>query len=82
MAIIVLALTIFRKQAYDEYQINILSKFLMVSGLITILVLPLVLILILSDPNYAIETVLLFLTIQWLGVLVVDLIYLIKYCFS
>lgn len=72
-------LTVFRKQEYDEYQVNILAKGFIAAGVITVLMLPVASLLVLSDTNYAIETMFFLLTIQWLGVLVVDLIYTAKY---
>ncbi len=80
IAVLIFILTFFRSKKYDEYQVNILSKGLIISGIITILFLPLVLLLMLSDPNYMIEVSFLFLTIQWIGVLLLNLIYLFKYC--
>lgn len=79
LAIAIVILTLFRKQKYDEYQVDILVQGLIAAGIITILLLPVALLLILSDPNYAIETMFLLLTIQWVGTLIVDLIYMAKY---
>ena len=76
----IVALTIFRKRKYDEYQVNILARGFIIAGVITVLLLPVALILVLSDKNYAIESMFLLLTIQWLGVLTVDLVYAVK-CF-
>lgn len=81
LTIAIIFLTVFRKQKYDEYQVNILAKGFITAGIITVLMLPIALLLVLSDRNYAIETMFLLLTIQWIGVLVVDLIYTAK-CFK
>jgi hypothetical protein len=75
----IVALTIFRKRKYDEYQVNILARGFIIAGVITVLLLPVALILVLSDKNYAIESMFLLLTIQWLGVLAVDLVYAVKH---
>lgn len=64
---------------YDEYQLSILSKSLIISGILSILAVPVIMILLLSDPSYAIETIFLFAVVQWFCVLVTDLIYVIKY---
>ena len=64
---------------YDEYQIGILLKNLIVAGILSILMMPIIMILLLSDPSYAIETIFLFAVVQWLCVLIIDLIYVIKY---
>lgn len=83
--IIVLTLTILllmlfkRTKKYDEYQISILSRSLMVAGVLSIMIIPVVMVLLLSDPNYAVETIFLFAVIQWGGVLLGDFIYVIKY---
>ena len=79
LTIAIIFLTVFRKQKYDEYQVNILAKGFITAGIITVLMLPIALLLVLSDRNYAIETMFLLLAIQWIGVLFVDLIYTAKY---
>ncbi|KNY29863.1 hypothetical protein [Pseudobacteroides cellulosolvens] len=80
LALIIILFILFKPtKKYDEYQISILSKSIIVAGLISILMLPIIVILLLSDPSYAIETIFLFAVFQWLGVLVTDLIYVIKY---
>lgn len=75
----IIILTILKKRTYDEYQINILAKGFIAAGIITVLMLPFILVLVLSDKNYAIETLFLFMAVQWIAVLVVDLIYTTKY---
>ena len=79
LTIAIVFLTVLRKQDYDEYQVNILAKGFVTAGIITVFMLPIALLLVLSDSNYAIEVMLCLLTSQWLGVLVVDLIYTAKY---
>lgn len=64
---------------YDEYQISILSKSIIVAGVLSILMIPVIIILLLSDPSYAIETIFLFAVVQWFGVLITDMVYVIKY---
>lgn len=66
-------------EKYDEYQINILSKSLIVAGILSVLIMPIITILLLSDQSYAIETIFLFAVVQWFGVLITDMIYVIKY---
>jgi hypothetical protein len=51
----IVALTVFRKRKYDEYQVNILARGFIIAGVITVFLLPVALILVLSDMNYAIE---------------------------
>lgn len=75
----IILLTVFKRQKYDEYQVNIFAKGLIAAGVITVLMMPIALLLVLSDKNYVIEIMFLLLTVQWLGVLIVDLIYTVKY---
>ncbi len=79
LTLVIIVLTILGKQKYDEYQVNILEKGLITAGIITVFMLPMALLLVLSDRNYVIESLFLLLTIQWLGVLATDLIYTAKY---
>lgn len=78
IAIIVFIL-IKRRKKYDEYQVSILSKSLLVAGTLSILMIPFMMILLLSDSNYAVETIFLFASLQWVSVLVSYLIYVIKF---
>ena len=82
---IILALTIaffsLKSKKYDEYQLNGLLCGLICCGLITILLIPICLLLILSDRNYVIEIIYVIATIDWLTVMTVDLIFVIKNSF-
>lgn len=78
LAAAIVLLTVFKRRAYDEYQVNILAKGFIAGGIITVSVLPVILILILSDKNYTIEILFLFFAVQWLAVLLVDLVYTAK----
>lgn len=79
IAAVILIITILRHKKYDEYQKNILTKCALAVGILTIIIVPLLLISILSDPNYSIEYIFLFIIIHWFGVLVTDLIYAVKF---
>lgn len=79
LTVIILLFTgIKRTKNYDEYQVSILNRCLIIVGFISILMVPVIMVLLLSDPNYAIETILLFASIQWVSVIVLYLIYVIK----
>ncbi len=80
IAVLIFILTFFRSKKYNKEQVKILNKGLVISGLISILLFPFLLILILSDPNYTIEVSFFFLTLQWFGLLFLNLIYLFKSC--
>lgn len=79
LTLIIFILIITKKiRKYDEYQTNILSRSLIIAGLLSVIMIPFMMIMILSDINYSIETVFLFATIQWLGVLIAYLYFVIK----
>lgn len=77
IAIIILIL-IKRRKKYDEYQVSILAKSLLVAGTLSILMIPFMMVLLLSDSNYAVEIIFLFASVQWVSVLVSYLFYGIK----
>ena len=77
--IIILLILFKRTKKYDEYQLSMLTKSLIIAGVLSILMIPVIMILLLSDPSYAIETIFLFAVVQWFGVLLTDMIYVIKY---
>ena len=75
-----LAVTLFKQQKrYDEYQMSILTKLIIVAGVVSMIMLPLMFFMVLSDPNYLVETLFLFITVQWLSVLIGNVFYTIKY---
>ncbi|WP_041226372.1 hypothetical protein [Dehalobacter sp. DCA] len=79
MASIIVLLAIAKREKYDEYQTNILFRCFGIIGILTVFMLPLILLLILSDRNYAIESLFFLLSLQWLGFLITDTIFLIKF---
>ena len=76
LAIVILSLS--RKRDYDEYQTSIFGKGVMVMGAAMVLLFPIALLMVLSIPVYAAETLLFLVTIHWSIVLSVDLIYVIR----
>lgn len=64
---------------YDEYQVSVLVRLMIVAGVVSMVMLPIMLFMLLSDRNYFVETLFLFVTVQWLAVLVSNLVYTIKY---
>ena len=76
--IILLCMTIKRTTNYDEYQLSILNRCIIAAGFISIVMVPVVMVMLLSDPNYAIETIFLFASVQWVSVIVLYLIYVIR----
>jgi membrane glycosyltransferase len=79
LTLIILLLMLFKRtKKYDEYQLNMLTKSLIIAGVLSILMIPIIMLLILSDPSYTIETIFLFAVVQWLGVLVAEIVYVIR----
>jgi hypothetical protein len=77
-AVIIVFILLKRTKEYDEYQVSILAKSLFVAGFLSIIMIPFLMIMLLSAPNYSTETIVLFATIQWLGVLVSYLYFVIR----
>ena len=67
------------RQTYDEYQISILGKGLMVMGIAMTVLFPISLLLVLSDPRYAIETLIFLAVVHWSAVLIAAFVYTIKW---
>ncbi|HHU77156.1 MAG TPA: hypothetical protein GXZ24_09760 [Firmicutes bacterium] len=79
LTLIIFLLMIFKRvEKYDEYQISILSKGLITAGILSILMMPVIIVQLLSDPNYTIEAIFLFAVIQWFGILIADFIHVVK----
>ena len=79
LALAVVIVSLIQKRDYDEYQISILGKGIIAMGAAMVLLLPIVLVLVLSDPSYCVETLLFLVVAHWSTVLVVDLVYVIKH---
>lgn len=79
IAVIIVILSIIRKRDYDEYQIGILEKGIIVMGATMVLLFPIALISILSDHSYAVEDIMFLVVIHWSIVLISDLMYVIKW---
>ena len=79
VAACMIVLSLIRRRAYDEYQVNIFIKSLIAAGMLLLVLFPVVLLLILSDPNYAVETVSLLIVVHWSIFLAVNLLYTVKW---
>ncbi|MBT2640339.1 hypothetical protein [Bacillus sp. ISL-39] len=77
-AVIIVFILLKRTKEYDEYQVSILVKSLFVAGFLSIMMIPFLMIMLLSDPTYSTEMIFLFATIQWLGVLVSYLFFVVR----
>ncbi len=80
LAAAIAILSLKRKRDYDEYQTGILEKGFIFTGIVMVCLFPLALLLILSEPNYSIETIMLLVVVHWSAVLISDLAYVIKWC--
>lgn len=78
ISLVIFIISFIRKKDYDEYQTGILEKGIIVMGIAMIFLFPIALLLILSDPLYCIETMMLLIVVHWSVVLIVDLIYVIR----
>lgn len=79
LALAILVISFVRKKDYDEYQTGIFEKGIIVMGAAMVVLFPIALILVLSDPSYCIETMMFLVVAHWFTVLIVDLIYVIRW---
>lgn len=75
LAVAIVILSFIRKHDYDEYQTGILEKGLIISGMVMVCLFPPALFLVLSDPNYAVETILFLVAVHWSAVLIAAFVY-------
>lgn len=80
IAACILVFSFIRKKNYDEYQVGILASSFIITGIILLLLFPIALLLVMSDPNYAVETLMFLVVIHWSVFLLVNLIYSVKWC--
>lgn len=79
LTIAIVIISFIRKRDYDEYQTGILEKGIMVMGAAMVLLFPISLLLVLSDPLYSVETLLFLVVVHWSIILITDLIYVIRW---
>ncbi len=75
LAAVIVIFSFIRKRDYDEYQTGILEKGFIAAGMVMVCLFPLALLLVLSDPQYSIETIMLLVVVHWSTVLIADLVY-------
>ena len=78
LALVIVIISFIHKKDYDEYQTGILEKGIIAMGIALVFLFPIALLLILSDPSYCIETMMLLIVVHWSIFLIVDLIYVIR----
>ena len=79
LALAIVILSLIRIKGYDEYQTSILQKGLVSAGVILLCLFPLTLLLILSEPNYAIEAITMLVVVHWSAVLIAELVYTLRW---
>ena len=79
LAIVIMVLSLIRKRDYDEYQTCILEKGIIVMGSVMVILFPIALILVLSEPLYSVETIMFLVVVHWFTVLIADLVYVVKW---
>ena len=79
LAFAIVILSLIRGKGYDEYQTSILQKGLVSAGVILLCLFPLTLLLILSEPNYAIEAITMLVVVHWSAVLIAELVYTLRW---
>lgn len=79
LAFAIIIISFVRKRDYDEYQTGIFEKGIIVMGAAMVVLFPIALILVISDPSYCIETMMFLVVAHWSIVLIADLIYVIRW---
>ncbi|MDD4729733.1 MAG: hypothetical protein PHN55_13430 [Dysgonamonadaceae bacterium] len=77
LTVLIIILLVLRKNLYDEYHVEILSKCFLAAGFITICLVAIFFFLILSEPTAIVEKITLFVILHWMSMLVADLIFII-----
>lgn len=77
LTVLIIILLVLRKNLYDEYHVEILSKCFLAAGLITICLVAILFLLILSEPIAIVEKITLFVILHWMSILVADLTFII-----
>ncbi|MCD7863350.1 MAG: hypothetical protein LUG61_07530 [Lachnospiraceae bacterium] len=75
----VLILSFIRKRNYDEYQVGILTTSLVITGILLLILFPIALLLVMSDSNYAVETLVFLVAVHWSVFLAVNLGLLLRW---
>lgn len=78
LAILIIIFSIVKHRSYDEYERSLLGKGILASGIAMMFLLPLCFLLVLSDPNYSIESIVFLIVAHWSIVLIADLVFVIK----
>jgi len=78
ITVVVDLLSALRRKRFDEYQISILEKNLLINGMLAVVLLPIAAFSLIFIPCYSVEFVFACMLLQWLIMIGVEIIYLVK----
>lgn len=79
VTIVIVIASFAKRRNYDEYQTSVLGKGIIVMGIALVALFPIALLLVLSDPQYAIETVMFLAVVHWAIVLIADSVLVLQW---
>ena len=78
IAIVIDILSALRRKKYDEYQVIVLEKVLLINGFFAAILFPLSLFALVFAPTYFVEITFGFILLQWVVIVIIVISYLIK----
>ena len=78
IAIVIDILSALRRKKYDEYQVIVLEKVLLINGFFAAILFPLSLFALVFAPTYFVEITFGFILLQWVVIVIIEISYLIK----
>ena len=78
IAIVIDILSALRRKKYDEYQVIVLEKVLLINGFFAAILVPLSLFALVFAPTYFVEITFGFILLQWVVIVIIEISYLIK----
>ena len=78
IAIVIDILSALRRKKYDEYQVIVLEKVLLINGFFAAILFPLSLFALVFAPTYFVEITFGFILLQWIVIVIIEISYLIK----
>ena len=78
IAIVIDILSALRRKKYDEYQVIVLEKVLLINGFFAAILFPLSLFALVFAPTYFLEITFGFILLQWVVIVIIEISYLIK----
>lgn len=78
IAIVVDVISALRRRKYDEYQVGILEKVIVFSGIFAVIFFPLAAVILIWLPSYFVETIFVLVILQWFITIIAEAAYLFK----